>query len=84
VECETMGIDAKPKKTAKFLRKLGGEKIAAEGHQPHLGTLLAWLIGSKRAQIDMAKAGMAHLVCEEPRKGSATLIWLVTPEWLAE
>ena len=41
-----------------------------------------WLIGSKRAQIDLAKAGIACIsVADEPRKGGGALVWLVTPEW---
>ena len=41
--------------------------------------------GSKRAQIDLAKAGIAYInVADEPCKGGGVLVWLVTPEWLQE
>ena len=51
------------------------------GHMPHLGVLAAWLIGKKKAHIDLAKPGVAHITCTSPRKGRGTLLWLVTPEW---
>ena len=42
----------------------------------------AWLIGNKKAQLDLAKAGVAHIICPDgPRKGEGTLDWLVTPAW---
>ncbi len=78
--CEDLVPDAKPKKLARFLT---GGSIALVGHMPHLGILTAWLIGSKKAQINLAKAGVAHVACgDEFQKGAGTLVWLVTPEWL--
>ena len=56
--------------------------VAVVGHQPDLGQLAGWLIGARKAQIDLAKAGVAHIAFDpEPRKGAGTLVWLVTPEW---
>jgi len=41
-------------------------------------------MGSRKARLDMAKAGVAALDCtDEPGKGDATLVWLVTPDWYA-
>jgi phosphohistidine phosphatase SixA len=52
------------------------------GHQPDLGEWTAWLIGSKKAHIDLAKAGVAFLACPDgTRKGGGSLVWLVTPDW---
>ncbi len=80
--CDDLAPDAKPRKLAKFLRKLGGEKVALVGHLPHIALFAAWLLGSKRAHIDMAKAGIAHISCgDEPRKGTGALQWLVNPAW---
>jgi phosphohistidine phosphatase len=56
--------------------------IALVGHQPDLGAYAAWLVGEKKAQLDIAKAGIAFIQCdEEPAKGAGTLLWLVTPAW---
>ena len=44
----------------------------------------AWLIGGKNAKVEFAKAGFAKIVCDDPpRKGTGTLLWLVTPQFLA-
>ena len=49
---------------------------------PQLGDYAAWLIGSKKMQLDIAKAGIALITCGElPSKGLGSLQWLVTPEW---
>ena len=46
-----------------------------------MSEFLAWLIGSKKARLELAKAGAAHVDCESFGKGGGTLQWLVTPEW---
>jgi phosphohistidine phosphatase len=70
------------KKIARLLRKMKAAHIALVGHEPDLSSLTSWLIGSKRAQLDLAKAGVACVVCDgPPRKGAGTLAWLVTPSW---
>ena len=72
----------KHRKLSKYLLKTGGEKIGLVGHMPHLGEYAAWLIGNKRSQIDLAKAGIAFITCGDlPAKGVGSLQWLVTPEW---
>ena len=71
------------KKLLKCLRKLGGENVLLVGHEPDLSRHLARLIGSKRTGLEFAKAGIACVSCDEaPRKGTGTLLWLVTPDWL--
>jgi phosphohistidine phosphatase len=81
--CADLVPDGKPKKAAAFLSKLGGERVALVGHMPQLGEMTAWLIGSRKVHIDLAKAGVAHVVCKsEVEKGAGALIWLVTPEWV--
>jgi phosphohistidine phosphatase len=71
-----------PKKLAKALRGIAADSVAIVGHEPDLGQFLAWLVGSKRAQIELAKASVAHVICDEPpRKGAGRLQWLVTPAW---
>lgn len=71
------------KKLARQLRALGKDNVALVGHEPDLSHLAAWLIGSRKAKLDFAKAGAAAIVCDsQPGKGEGRLLWLVTPEWL--
>ncbi len=85
VECADLEPGLRARKLARFVRKLNEESVALVGHQPDLGAWAAWLIGSKKALVDFAKGGVAHISCGEgPHKGAGILIWLVTLEWLAE
>src|SRR5438093_13741629 len=56
--------DIRPRKLARFLLKQSGERIGLVGHAPSINDFCGWLIGNKKAQIDIAKAGVAHLSCE--------------------
>jgi phosphohistidine phosphatase len=78
---EEIGFDVRPKVIVQFLEELKLETVAIVGHQPGLSRFAAWLIGSKKAQLDMAKAGLARIQCEELAKGGGTLLWLLSPEW---
>lgn len=80
--CESLAPAGKPRKLSKFILKTGGEKIGLVGHMPHLGEFAAWLLGNKKFEINIAKAGIACITCGElPSKGLGSLDWLVTPEW---
>ena len=80
--CADLVPEAKPRKLAKYLRKLGGAEVAVVGHLPHIAHWAGWLLGAKKAHIEMAKAGIALITCGSgPRKGLGVLQWLVTPEW---
>ena len=79
---EELAPDAKSRKLAKFLRKLGGMEVALVGHLPHIAYWAGWLLGAKKTHIEIAKAGIAHITCGDgPRKGVGILQWLVTPAW---
>jgi phosphohistidine phosphatase SixA len=81
--CDALEPGGSPKKLAKFLRQLDDEHVALVGHEPDLGRYTAWLIGSKRARIEFAKAGIACVACDEPpRRGRGVLLWLLTPAWI--
>jgi phosphohistidine phosphatase len=70
------------RRLSRFLAGLGAEQVALVGHQPELGRYVAWLIGSKKAQISLGKGGVAYVVCDpEPGKANGVLGWLVTAEW---
>ncbi len=80
--CAVLAPGGKPRKLSKQILKSGGEKIGLIGHMPDLGDYAAWLLGDKKAQIDLAKAGVIMLQCGEmPGKGMGALQWMVSPEW---
>jgi phosphohistidine phosphatase len=81
-QCDELGPGTRPKRVARALRAFDEPFIAAVGHQPDLGKLAAWLIGGRKARIDLAKAGVAWIEFpEKPRKGSGRLVLLLPPEW---
>jgi phosphohistidine phosphatase len=83
-ECNALAPGGRRKRLARFLRELGGEAVGLVGHMPDLGRFAGWLLGSKRINLDLAKAGVALVRCDEaPGKGAGTLVWMITPEWLA-
>ena len=80
--CNALVPSGKSRKLSKYLLKEGGEKIGLVGHMPQLGDFAAWLLGYKKMQVDLAKAGVAMISCGEmPAKGLGILQWLVSPEW---
>lgn len=73
---------AKSRKIDREVVKHEGDAIALVGHQPDLGEYAARLIGSKKASVAVAKAGVACVACEDPPdKGCGSLMWLISPEW---
>src|SRR5258708_36427587 len=80
--CDDLAPGGKRRKVAKHLVKLGKQSVALFGHAPDINELAAWLIGSRKARLDLAKGAAAFIVCDgDPDKGAGTLQWLVTPEW---
>jgi phosphohistidine phosphatase len=81
--CEQLQPGSSSKKLMKRLRSLEATEVVLVGHAPDLAEHTAWLIGSKRSQLEIAKAGLACVRCDAPpRKGVGTLVWLMTPEML--
>jgi phosphohistidine phosphatase len=81
--CTALAPGGKRRKLSRFLNEMGSDQVALVGHQPDLGEYAAWLMGSKKAQLDLAKAGVAYVVCEQGLgKGEGRLVWLVTPDWI--
>jgi phosphohistidine phosphatase len=82
--CDQLAPGGRRRKLTKMLSNLGLDAVAVVGHMPDLALYAAWLIGSKRAQIDLAKAGVACVHFEDqPAKAAGSLAWLVTPDWYA-
>src|SRR5262249_6278446 len=81
--CEDLAPGGKRRRLTRYLRDLAKDKVALVGHQPDLGIFGAWLIGSKKAQLDLAKAGVACIASDErPDKGTCRVVWMLTPTWL--
>ena len=59
--------------------------VAAVGHEPHLGTLITWLIsGIGESHVTLDKGGVCMLEIDgQPAAGNATLIWSLPPNVLA-
>jgi phosphohistidine phosphatase len=80
-ECLVLAPGGKARELAAVLAEQTGD-VAIVGHNPDLEEHLAWLIGSRKAQVELAKGAVACLRCEGPfEKGCATLVWLITPEF---
>jgi phosphohistidine phosphatase len=76
--------ECKPRKLGRILRDVHKDRVAVVGHQPDLGLWAAWLIGSKKAEIDFAKGGVACIDWDDKlKKGTGALVWLVTPDWFS-
>jgi phosphohistidine phosphatase len=81
-DCEDLAPGGKRRRLSRLLKGLNVDHVGLVGHEPDLGLLAAWLIGSKKAQVCLAKAGVARISCDgPPGKGKGSLVWMVTPEW---
>ena len=71
------------RKLDRLLLGMEADTVALVGHEPDLGAYAARLIGSKKGQVKIAKAGVAVIHFDgPPGKKSGTLTALLTPEWL--
>lgn len=79
-----LGPDRDPSSFLTWLRKQPGSVVAAVGHEPHLGTLVTWLVsGVARPNVELRKGGVCLLeLTPRPGKGAAVLKWLLTPSQL--
>jgi phosphohistidine phosphatase len=80
--CAQLAPGGKRRKLTRFLRELGGQSVAIVGHAPDINDYAVWLIGSKKAQLELAKAGVACIhFADELDNGEGVLTWMVTPQW---
>ncbi len=83
IECDALAPGGTAKKLARALLRQEGDALILVGHQPDLTRHTAWLLGSKKAEVDYAKGAAALIICDgSPRKGAGSLRWLVTPKVL--
>ncbi len=83
VTCDQLSPDRlKPGKLSDFLALVPGDRVAAVGHMPEIGTYAEWLIGAAEGSIPLAKAAAACVEFKnDPGKAAGKLKWLATPEW---
>jgi phosphohistidine phosphatase len=78
--------DGRPQAFLTWLRKRDADdRVAIVGHEPHLGSLVYWLLTGEAVEgrIAMKKGGACLLELDaRPRAGKATLIWSLTPSLL--
>ncbi len=78
--------DGRPQAFLTWLRGRGSDdRVAAVGHEPHLGSLVYWLLTGEAVEgrISMKKGGACLLELDpKARAGKATLIWSLTPSLL--
>jgi phosphohistidine phosphatase len=84
IECDELAPDGRFSKLARRISKDPAAAVGLVGHRPDLNEFAGWLIGTKKAQIAMDKAGVALIRVngEEVEKGAGELIWLMLPEWV--
>lgn len=79
--CDQLAPGSRRRKLARALEEFGAQAVAAVGHEPDLSQFTAWLMGSKKAKIKLAKAGIACLRSDNGLgKGTCSLTGLVAPE----
>lgn len=72
---------AEPEAFASWLRRRRGPVVVV-GHEPHLGLVIAWLIGAAPGSVALKKGGAALLDVAAPRRGGARLLGLWQPRQL--
>jgi phosphohistidine phosphatase len=82
-QVDALTPESRPQDFLAWLRKRdAGDRVAAVGHEPHLGALVYWLLSgeSVAGRIAMKKGG-ACLVELDPRSRApkATQLWSLTP-----
>jgi phosphohistidine phosphatase len=82
VFCDELAPGGRRRKLARFLRSLEVDSVGIVGHNPELSAYAGWLIGGKKVQLDLAKAGVARIDFEGRfGKREGTLTWMVTADW---
>lgn len=73
---------AKPAQLARWAAPHDTEGVVAVvGHEPHLSTLVTWLLcGVDDSRVELKKGGACLLACEGgPSRAGGVLLWLHTP-----
>jgi phosphohistidine phosphatase len=79
---DTLVPDASHDDFVRWAGSLGDiDTLAVVGHEPHLSSLVGWLVGGGNgSRIDLKKGGCCLIEFESaPKEGAGTLMWLLTP-----
>jgi phosphohistidine phosphatase len=81
VNTRSLEPEASPSDTWEELRARSTEPaILVAGHEPHLGTMVAFLLGNPSMWVDMKKGALVRIDCERlGRTPSGILKWMLTP-----
>lgn len=83
---EALTPDGKPEAFLAWLRERSSDdRVAAVGHEPHLGSLVTWMLAGEAVEgrIAFRKGGACLLQFDDrPEAGKATLIWSLPPSVL--
>lgn len=85
VVLEALAPDRDPDEVVRWLQKQPTDHtVGLVGHEPHLSTLVGYLLTNTRASfIDLKKGGACRLdLPDVPQPGKGTLEWLLTPREL--
>ena len=76
--------DSEPEEFAAWLRSRRGDTIAVVGHEPHLGSLVTWLMtGLEESRVPLRKGAACLLeFASRPAAGAARLHWALTASQL--
>lgn len=84
---DTLVPEKDPESFVRWLRAQGSREIvSAVGHEPHLSTLITWLVaGTDGSRVELKKGGAALISFKQPpAKGAGVLEWLMTGKQLAK
>ena len=84
VTAKALEPDAEFDELVVWLNEQDAKVIAVVGHEPHLGTLVTWLLtGFAAPRVPLKKGGACLLeFAGRVAKGQATLCWAATPRML--
>jgi phosphohistidine phosphatase len=93
ITTSTLEPDSAFEEFAEWLRTRRGDTVAVVGHEPHLGTLVTWLMtGIEESRVPLRKGAACLLefpssdgtrdVSAGPARGTARLHWLLTASQL--
>jgi phosphohistidine phosphatase len=84
---DVLSPEGKPSQFAQWLdAHRDRDIVAVVGHEPHLSTVVSWLLsGVEDSRIELGKGGACLVTFEgRARKGCARLRWLLTPRQLRD